>query len=117
MNPVFELANAMQTPNVQFEARMEANKKILAELNKREAPACPRGLIEYEWEQDHFTIICHLDYEAPERGSRCDGQQQEPDVTANMTLHAAYIGSLDISGQLSPEAIEAVEILALGEKE
>lgn len=142
MNPVFALARELQTPSAKFEAsnalareildeiaasnrqdtldmiqaRVEADKAALdnlAVLNTRTTPRCPRGMHEFEYEVGQITLICHLDYEPAERGSRCDGLQQEPDYPAQMTLHAAYIGSIDVSGQLDDHVVADIEESAL----
>ena len=145
MNPVFEFAREMQTPSQHFEASNQMAREILEEiaasnrqdtldmiqarvdadkatldnlsvLNTRTTPRCPRGMHEYEYECGQITLICHLDYEPAERGGRESGLQMEPDFAAQMTLHAAYIGSIDVSSQLDDNVVADIEESALGEQ-
>ena len=113
MNPIFDLAREMQTPSAHFEANLVAALEILAELNKRTEPECMYGMYEYAYECGPITLICHLEYEPAERGSRQGGVQMEPDYPDNMTLHAAYIGSIDVSGGLDSSVVEEIETLAM----
>lgn len=80
------------------------------------APACPSGCIEYEWDADLAEpVVCHLEYEPAERGSReyGTGLQLEPDYDEAVTLTAAYVRGLDISPMLSSTQVEHIESLAL----
>ena len=115
MNPVMQLAREMQTPSAHFERSNQAAREILAELKPKQ-PACPRGMHEYEYNAGSITLVCHLDYEPAERGSRSEGLQQEPDYPAQMTLHAAYLGFIDVYDGLDSSVVEEIEELALGEQ-
>ena len=78
------------------------------------APACPLDSVEFIYDIDEVDapLVCHLDYE-PE----CFGHGDHPDYPSTMCLAAAYIKDVDILGLLSPDKIEAIELLALDEQE
>ena len=78
------------------------------------APACPMDSVEFVYNiyDVDQPLVCHLDYE-PE----CFGHGDHPDYPSTMCLAAAYIKDVDILGLLSPDKIEAIELLALDEQE
>ena len=78
------------------------------------APACPMGSVEFIYDIDEVDqpLVCHLDYQPSE-----DGRGDHPDYPSTMCLEAAYIKDVDILGLLSPDKIEAIELLALDEQE
>jgi hypothetical protein len=92
-----------------FDANGAIARQILKDIAAITTPACPRGLHEYKYEAGLIEIVCHLDMEMAERGSRENGLQMEPDYPAQMTLHAAYIGSIDVVGQLENKVIADIE--------
>lgn len=87
---------------------------------KVNAPKLQSGQIEYHWQVlEDEPVICHLDYSAPERGSRerGTGLQMEPDYEADCTLCAAYVGGVDIIEILSQDQCREIERLALADHE
>ena len=78
------------------------------------SPPCPIDSVEFIYDIDDVDVplVCHLDYE-PE----CLGHGDHPDYPSTMCLVAAYIKDTDILGFLSPDKIEAIELLALDEQE
>jgi len=78
------------------------------------APPCPLESVEFVYNIDDVSepLVCHLDYEPSE-----DGHGDHPDYPSTMCLVAAYIKDTDILGLLSPDKIEAIELLALDEQE
>ncbi len=92
--------------------RLEAQVANAARLYQ--APPCPKGCFTYH-EQimlDDASIICHLEYEPAERGSREHGLQMEPDYPAQVTLVAAYVRDVNVYDLLSDDQIEQIEISA-----
>jgi len=83
------------------------------------APPCPKGYFTYH-EQimlDDASIICHLEYEPAERGSREHGLQMEPDYPAQVTLVAAYVRDVNVYDLLSDDQISQIECAALDARE
>ena len=77
-----------------------------------EAPKCPRGLVQFEYNADSLVpLICHLEYEAAEAGDDIN-----PSWPAQMHLDAAYIGAIDVVKALTVMQIRAIEEAALGEQ-
>lgn len=84
------------------------NARTLPEIPLK-APACPEGLIRYEWHTDcDVPIVCHLEFE-PAEG---DGWEL-PRYDESMTLGAAYIRDVNIIGMLTSAQIEYIESSAL----
>lgn len=79
------------------------------------APPLPRGMVEFTYNHPGLAedVICHLEYEPAERGSRERGIQMEPDYPASMTLHHAWLRGVDILGILSEDIVMEIEADAL----
>lgn len=92
-----------------FDASGEIARQILKDIASITTPACPRGFYEYKYESGLIEIVCHLDMEMAERGSRENGVQMEPDYPQAMHLYAAYIGSIDVVGQLDDDVVADIE--------
>lgn len=83
------------------------------------APRCPYGYFEFLADfllEDH-TLVCHLEYEPAERGSREHGLQMEPDYPAQVTLVAAYVRDVNVYDLLSDDQISQIECAALDARE
>ena len=79
-------------------------------------PKLTTGQRSYAWSAGLFPpIMCELEYEAAEEGSREQGTglQLEPDHPAQMTLLTAELNGVDIYSMLSEEQIAEVQTLAL----
>lgn len=59
------------------------------------------------------TLMCALEYEAPEFGAWEDGVQMEPNYPASMTLHNAYIDGTDVVDILAESVVQDIENKAL----
>ena len=92
----------------------QINPTIAAAHRMYEAPPCPRDCFTYSEERlIDATLVCHLEYEAAERGGRENGLQMEPDYPAQATLVAAYIRDINIYDLLDSEQIAQIEADAI----
>lgn len=71
--------------------------------------------------EDHegtpVDLLCELEYEEPEIGSRQNGLQMEPDYPASVTLVNAKIENISVYFLLSDKLIEDIEREALSKTE
>lgn len=81
------------------------------------APACPAGHTEYLhlMQGTNEVLVCHLEYEPAERGSREAGVQMEPDEPAHIALVAAYHRGGNIASVIGDFLTEEIEAMALKE--
>ena len=84
-------------------------------MNHPNAANALAGLHQFEWKSIYCAapLECHCDYTPAEVGSRESGLQIEPDFSAHMTLHAAFVKGVDISELLSKETVGEIEKAAL----
>lgn len=68
-------------------------------------PACPKGLETFTYYIGDVELTCHLEYTAPDRGSReaGTGLQMEPDYDASADFCAAYVRDVDVSDLLDDQ--------------
>ena len=74
-------------------------------------PPCPRGLEQFDYELNGVDLVCHIEYTAPERGSRerGTGLQMEPDYPACANLWAAYADGVEVTKILSDDFVMVIE--------
>ena len=96
-----------------FAPRLEA--QVASAHRMYAAPPCPKDC--FEWRDERVlmdtAVVCHLEYEAEERGGRENGLQMEPDYPAQATLVAAYIRDINIYDLLDSEQVSRIEADAL----
>lgn len=108
LHPLMEAALRPFAPPERLEAQVASATRIYT------APPCPSDCFEWHCNflmMDH-TLVCHLEYEPAERGSREHGLQMEPDYPAQVTLVAAYVRDVNVYDLLSDDQIEQIEISA-----
>ncbi len=115
LHPVMAQALAPFAPPERLEAQVANAVRLY------QAPTAPKGCFTYHEQTmlGDVSIICHLEYEPAERGSREHGLQMEPDYPAQTTLVAAYVRDVNVYELLSSDQIEQIEIdaaLALEEQ-
>lgn len=74
------------------------------------APHAPRGVMVYEYTANGVDLVCHLEYEAEERGSSV-----EPPHIESITLESAYHLGQNIAHLLCDSVIEEIEEAALAQ--
>jgi len=74
-------------------------------------------LITYTYIFDGGELECELEYEPPERGSRENCVQMEPDNPGYCILETAKLNGVDIAELLSLEVIGFIETMALEQTE
>ena len=72
-------------------------------------PPCERGLLRFEYTLGDIDLVCDLEYERAQRGSRESGIQMEPDYPENATLWNAYVLDVNIAELLSPKQCAEIE--------
>jgi len=79
------------------------------------APPCPSDCFVYREERllMDATLVCHLEYEPPEMGSREGGLQMEPDYPSSATLVAAYVRDVNVYDLLDSKQVSQIEADAL----
>jgi len=77
-----------------------------AVIRSYQPPARPIGWLEYIHKAGRLEIVCHLEYEAGERGI------DSPDIAPSATLVSAYIRGAEVSECLDPDLITLIEIKA-----
>lgn len=88
---------------------LNTNNTVKTEVNTNIKPPCPAGFEEFIVEVNGIELVCHIDYEPEEFGSRENGLQMEPDYPASITLCGVYAGSLvDIQELLSEDIIDEI---------
>ena len=73
------------------------------------APQAPRGVMVYEY-SNGVDLVCHLEYEAADRGSR-----DEPGHPESITLESAYHLGENIAHFLCESVVEEIEDAALAQ--
>jgi hypothetical protein len=73
-------------------------------------PHAPRGVMVYEYIANGVQLICHLEYEAAERGSLI-----EPGYPESITLESAYHLGVNIAHMLCDSVVEEIEDAALAQ--
>ena len=74
------------------------------------APHASRGVMVYEYTANGVQLICHLEYEAAERGSSV-----EPPHPESLTLESAYHRGENIAHMLCDSVVEEIEDAALAQ--
>ena len=82
----------------------------LAFDEQTKAPNAPRGVMVYEYTANDVELICHLEYEAADRGSR-----DEPGHPESITLESAYHLGENIAHLLCDSVVEEIEEAALAQ--
>ena len=73
-------------------------------------PHAPRGVMVYEYTANGVDLICHLEYEAAERGSSV-----EPGYPESITLESAYHRGINIAHLLCESVVEEIEDAAMAQ--
>ncbi len=76
------------------------------------APRCPTGAQHFTHTLAGVELVCHIEFEAAECGSR-----DEPDWPATATLTAAYVRDINIAELLSDKQANEIERAFLAQKE
>jgi len=80
----------------------------LAFDQQTKAPDADRGMVVFEYTINDVDLVCHLEYEAAERGSF-----DEPGSDESVTLYHAYHRGVNISHMLCDSVVEEIEEAAL----
>ena len=81
-------------------------------LKTYQPPRCPIGQMEYIHKFGPLQIVCHLEYEIPEKGIN-----GSPDLAAETRLISAYINSAEVSECLDKDLVKLIEIAAASQLE
>lgn len=82
----------------------------LAFAEQTKAPTCPREMMEFFYICNGIELVCHLEYEAEEKGSF-----DEPAYPENITLDSAFHLGENIGHLLSDDVVEEIENAALAQ--
>ena len=74
------------------------------------APNAPRGVMVYEYTTNGVDLVCHLEYEAEDKGSF-----SEPGYPESITLESAYHRGENIAHMLCDSVVEEIEEEALAQ--
>jgi len=83
-----------------------------AVIHSYQPPPCPIGWLEYIHKFGPLQIVCHLEYEMPERGIN-----GSPDLAAETRLISAYINGAEVSECLDKDLVKLIEITAASQLE
>jgi hypothetical protein len=82
----------------------------LAFDEQTKAPNAARGVMVYEYTVNDVELICHLEYEAQDKGS-----YNEPGYPESITLESAYHMGENIAHLLCDSVVEEIENAALAQ--
>lgn len=80
--------------------------------NTRQLPRCPTGQMEYIHKFGPLQIVCHLEYEMPEKGIN-----GSPDLAAETWLISAYINGAEVSECLDKDLVGLIQTTAASQLE
>jgi hypothetical protein len=82
----------------------------LAYEEQTKTPHAPHGVMVYEYTTNGVDLVCHLEYEAEDKGSF-----SEPGYPESITLESAYHRGENIGHLLCDSVVEEIEDAALAQ--
>lgn len=104
MHPIFQTALAGIAPPADAKHWQAMCIQLRTELTQYDAPKCPKGQFEHVYQHPELgPLVCHLE------GEGGDKEYGWPDIA---TLCTSYLCGRDITGRLTSDEVEAIEIAA-----